>query len=116
MKKLLLSRLIMISAIALIVLFQCYWINRIFNEEKVRIEKQTDVIFKELIYQLQLNRFKADTIIFNTSKGNNLFALDAVNALLNEKSNLKSKDSLEVTKFETQVQKEAIPKSFKIWK
>ncbi len=104
----------MISAIALIVLFQCYWINRIFNEEKIRIQKQTDVIFKELIYQLQLNRFKADTIIFNTSKGNNLFALDAVNALLNEKNKLNNKDTFRVKEFNTHVFNDTLSKSLNI--
>ena len=106
----------MISAIALIVIFQCYWINRIFNEEKSRIQKQTDVIFKELIYQLQLNRFKADTFIFNSSKGNNLFALDAVNALLTEKSILKNKDNSPVNRFESdmQVVKDSLSRSLDI--
>ncbi len=104
----------MISAISMIVLFQCYWINRIFNEEKIRIQKQTDVIFKELIYQLQLNRFKADTIIFNSTKGNNLFALDAVNALLNEKNKLNNKDTLRVKKFNTQVFNNSLPKSLNV--
>ena len=113
MKKLLLSRIIMISAIAMIVLFQCYWINRIFNEEKVSVQKQADVIFKELIYQLQLNRFKADTLIFNTSKGNNLFALDAVNALLNEKNKL-NKDTLRIKKFSTHVFNDTLSKSINI--
>ncbi len=116
MKKLFLSRIIMISAIALIVIFQCYWINRIFNEEKVRVQKQADVIFKELIYQLQLNRFKADTFIFNSSKGNNLFALDAVNALLNEKSEIKNKNISSVKHFENDMQvfKDSLSKSLNI--
>lgn len=91
MKKLFISRLVMISAICMIVVFQLYGINRLFSEEKERLQKQTDVLFKELVYKLQLNRFKADTLIYNTSKGNNLFALQAVNFFLKDRDSIKGK-------------------------
>jgi two-component system phosphate regulon sensor histidine kinase PhoR len=91
MKKLFISRLVMISAICMIVVFQLYWINRLFSEEKERLQKQTDVLFKELVYKLQLNRFKADTLIYNTGKGNNLFALEAVNSFLKDRDSIKGK-------------------------
>ncbi len=91
MKKLFISRLVMISAICMIVVFQLYWINRLFSEEKERLQKQTDVLFKELVYKLQLNRFKADTLIYNTGKGNNLFALQAVNFFLKDRDSIKGK-------------------------
>ena len=79
----------MISAICMIVVFQLYWVNRLFSEEKERLQKQTDVLFKELVYKLQLNRFKADTLIYNTGKGNNLFALEAVNSFLKDRDSIK---------------------------
>lgn len=88
----------MIAAIAMIVLFQCYWISRIYAEEKGRMQKQADIIFKELVYQLQLNRFKADTMIYKFGGANNLFALDMVNSILVEKDaavNRKRPDSME---------------------
>ena len=91
MKKLFISRLVMISAIIMIVAFQIYWINRLFSEEKERLQKQTDVLFKELVYKLQLNRFKRDTLIYNTGKGNNLFALEAVNSYLKDRDSKKVK-------------------------
>lgn len=75
----------MIAAIAMIVLFQCYWISRIYAEEKGRMQKQADIIFKELVYQLQLNRFKADTMVYKFVGANNLFASDMVNSILVEK-------------------------------
>jgi signal transduction histidine kinase len=75
----------------MIVVFQLYWINRLFSEEKERLQKQTDVLFKELVYKLQLNRFKADTLIYNTGKGNNLFALQAVNFFLKDRDSIKGK-------------------------
>jgi two-component system, OmpR family, phosphate regulon sensor histidine kinase PhoR len=81
----------MISAICMIVVFQIYWINRLFSEEKERLQKQTDVLFKELVYKLQLNRFKRDTLIYNTGKGNNLFALEAVNSYLNDRDSIRAK-------------------------
>ena len=91
MKKLFISRLVMISAICMIVVFQIYWINRLFSEEKERLQKQTDVLFKELVYKLQLNRFKRDTLIYNTGKGNNLFALEAVNSYLKDRDSIRAK-------------------------
>ncbi len=75
----------------MIVVFQLYWVNRLFSEEKERLQKQTDVLFKELVYKLQLNRFKADTLIYNTGKGNNLFALEAVNSFLKDRDSIKGK-------------------------
>ncbi len=89
MTKLTISRWVMISAIAVIVAFQCYWISLIYQEEKERTFKQADLLFKELVYTMQVNRFKADTLFLNTGKGNNLFALEAANALLKERDSVK---------------------------
>ena len=75
----------------MIVAFQGYWVNRIFHQEKDRLQKQSDVLFKELVYKLQLNRFKADTLIYNAGKGNNLFALEAVNSFLKDRDSIKGK-------------------------
>ncbi len=91
MSKLRLSKVVMFSAITVIVAFQCYWVNRIFLEEKERVQKQTDLLFKELVYTMQINRFKSDTLIYNTGKGNNLFALEAANAFLKERDSIKAK-------------------------
>lgn len=79
----------MISAIAVIVAFQCYWISLIYQEEKERTLKQADLLFKELVYTMQVNRFKSDTLFLNAGKGNNLFALEAANALLKERDSVK---------------------------
>ena len=106
MKKLFISRLVMISAICMIVAFQIYWINRLFSEEKERLRKQTDVIFKELVYKLQLNRFKRDTLIYNAGKGNNLFALEAVNSFLKDRDSIRAKVAVP-RKFENLIMKMA---------
>lgn len=82
--------MMMTTAIAMIVLFQCYWIARIYSEEKSRMQKQADIIFKELVYQLQLNRFKADTMIYRLGGPGNLFALDLVNAVVSAQSTVVS--------------------------
>ena len=82
--------MMMTTAIAMIVLFQCYWIARIYSEEKSRMQKQADIIFKELVYQLQLNRFKADTMIYRLGGPGNLFALDLVNAVISAQSTVVS--------------------------
>jgi len=89
MNKFTISRLVMISAIGVIVASQCYWISLIFQEEKERTLKQADLLFKELVYTMQVNRFKADTLFLNAGKGNNLFALEAANAILKERDSVK---------------------------
>lgn len=89
MNKLTISRLVMISAIGLIVAFQCYWVSLIYQDEKERSLKQADLLFKELVYTMQVNRFKSDTLFLNAGKGNNLFALEAANAMLKQRDSVK---------------------------
>ena len=89
MTKLTISRWVMISAIAVIVAFQCYWISLIYQDQKERTIKQSDILFKELVYAMQVNRFKSDTLFFNAAKGNNLFALEATNAMLKQRDSVK---------------------------
>lgn len=80
MNKLQLSRILMIATIILIAGFQGYWLTRLYKDEKQGLKKEVDVLFRESMYKLQMQRFKGDTI-FNKLMPDNLFFIDAVNVL-----------------------------------
>jgi hypothetical protein len=58
MQKLRLSQSLMVATILLIVAFQSYWLMKLYNDEWKVIKKETDVVFRETIYKLQVTRFK----------------------------------------------------------
>ncbi len=88
MSKLKLSRVLLASAILLIVAFQSYWLNRLYHEEKEGLKKETNGIFRDVVYRMQVDRFKADTQIYKPAS-ENLFAYNAVNALRYQSADLK---------------------------
>ncbi len=89
MYKLRLSRVLLVAAILLIVAFQSYWINRLYKEEWQGLRKETNGIFRDVIYNVQVERFKIKTDSFYQRKTNNLFALNAVNALRRDAADTK---------------------------
>ncbi len=104
MNKLKLSLVLLAAAILMIVAFQSYWINRLYKEEWQTLKKETNGIFRDVVYKMQVDRFKADTLIFRQNAGDNLFAYNAVNALrqqnakLIKNSNIKNRDSATASK------------------
>lgn len=87
------SRIFLVAAILLIVTFQSYWLNRLYKEEYVRLEKETGTLFREVVYNLQVDRFKADTMIFKPKNGPNLFVYNAINALKRQSEDVKKQIS-----------------------
>ena len=81
MDKLKLSRLFMMSTIILIAAFQCYWIMRLYNDEKQNLAKETDVLFRDVVYKLQLQRFRNDTVFFKKGMPDNLFVFDVIDSV-----------------------------------
>ena len=81
MTKLKLSRVLLVAAILLIVAFQSYWLNRLYKEEWLALKKETNGIFRDVVYKLQVDRFKQDTLFYKQTNGKNLFVYNAVNAL-----------------------------------
>ena len=65
MKKLHLSRNLMIAAILLLAAFQGYWLLKLYTSEYNGLQKEVDVTFRETIYKLQKNRFEKDTLLTN---------------------------------------------------
>lgn len=81
----------MAISILLIVVFQAYWIRKLYYEEKNGFEKTTDVIFRESIYRLQADRFKNDTLLLKGMAEDNLFMNDVADIV--KKNRLAQKDS-----------------------
>src|ERR1700709_616279 len=71
----------MISTIVLIAAFQFYWINRLYKDEWQNLKKETDVLFRDVTYKLQLQRFRSDTTIFKKDIPDNLFLLDVMDSV-----------------------------------
>lgn len=65
----------------MIVAFQCYWIARLYNDEWNDLKKETDVLFREAMYKLQLQRFRSDTAFFAKGLPDNLFAFNVIDSV-----------------------------------
>lgn len=79
-----LSKTLMISTIILIAAFQCYWVTRLYKDEWMNLKKETDVIFRDVVYKLQLQRFRSDTTftkIFAKNGPDNLFAFNVLDSI-----------------------------------
>lgn len=81
MSKKILSKGLIIVTIILIAAFQCYWINRLYKQEMVGLSRETDVLFRDVVYKLQLQRFKEDTVLFKKGAPDNLFAFDVITGI-----------------------------------
>ena len=50
--------------IVLVAAFQGYWIRRLYVEEWNTLKKETDIAFRDVVYNLQMERFRKDTTFF----------------------------------------------------
>jgi len=75
------SQVLMVSTIILVAAFQFYWVKRLFNTEWQNLEKETDVVFREVVYKLQLKRFRNDTAFFKKKIPDNLFVFDVIDSV-----------------------------------
>jgi two-component system, OmpR family, phosphate regulon sensor histidine kinase PhoR len=95
-KKLHIARALMIVTILLIAAFQAYWLTRLYKDESAGLQKETDVLFRETVYKMQVARFKNDTMIFQGQPDANLFNLEAINAIRKKASETKSGDTTKI--------------------
>lgn len=86
-----LSRILLAAAILLIVAFQGYWLNKLYHEQWTVLQKDTDGILRDVVYDMQLARYKNDTLVEKQKKGNNLFALNVVNQLRRQSAEIRLK-------------------------
>jgi two-component system phosphate regulon sensor histidine kinase PhoR len=75
------SKILMISTIILIAAFQCYWISRLYNDEWMTLKKETDLLFRDVVYKLQLQRFRSDSTFFKKGMPDNLFAFNVIDSV-----------------------------------
>jgi two-component system phosphate regulon sensor histidine kinase PhoR len=76
-----LSKMLMVSTIVLIAAFQAYWINKLYNEEWDGLKKETDIAFRDVMYKLQLKRFRKDTTFFSGQMPDNLFLFNVIDSI-----------------------------------
>ncbi|MDB5210232.1 MAG: histidine kinase [Sediminibacterium sp.] len=87
--KLKLSRILLASAILLIVAFQSYWLNKLYREEWLSLKKDTNGILRDVVYDIQatryndiqLTRIKRDSTFNRKKPVGDLFAMNVVNDL-----------------------------------
>lgn len=80
--RLTLSKILMAATIVLIAAFQVYWISKLYKEESDSLKKETDIAFRDVMYRLQLQRFKNDTTFLKAGKaGDNLFMFDVIDSV-----------------------------------
>ncbi len=102
-KKLQVARGLMLAAILLILVFQGYWIDRLYKEERAGLKKEANGLFRDVVYNLQVERFKADTLIYRGSNKPNLFVFNAVNAIRRRAAELKKDTSGFKTSFTREI-------------
>jgi two-component system phosphate regulon sensor histidine kinase PhoR len=95
MNSLQLARTMMWAAILLIVVFQSYWLRRLYTDEKEGLRKETNGIFRDMLYNLQMDRIHSDSQFFQFTSKPSLLSVNVVNALRKEAVRLK-RDSLKI--------------------
>ncbi|HWB28050.1 MAG TPA: HAMP domain-containing sensor histidine kinase [Chitinophagaceae bacterium] len=96
LNKLSVSKILMISTIVLIAAFQVYWLNKLYNEEWASLKKDADVAFRDVIYKLQVKRFKKDTTLFKNGMPDNLFMFNVIDSLKEKLSDTAFKGKIRI--------------------
>ena len=91
---LMLAAVLMVATIIGVAAFQGYWIRKLYVEEWTTLKKETDLAFRDVVYQLQLQRFhKHAAVLFKDGKsfsetetveqigGDNLFMVNMLDSM-----------------------------------
>ncbi|HXB07021.1 MAG TPA: HAMP domain-containing sensor histidine kinase [Puia sp.] len=62
---LMLAGVLMIITIVGVAAFQGYWIRKLYAEEWNSLKKETDIAFRDVIYDLQIQRFRKNNVLFD---------------------------------------------------
>jgi two-component system phosphate regulon sensor histidine kinase PhoR len=95
--KLKLSRILLASAILLIVAFQSYWLSKLYREEWLGLKKDSNAILRDVVYDMQVKRydniqvtrFKSDSTATPRKPRRDLFAMNVVNDLRHKSDTFK---------------------------
>jgi len=66
MNKLFFSKLLMIAAIVFIAAFQTYWLTKLYNDELKGLKKETDVLLRNAVQELQNKSLQLDSSFTTT--------------------------------------------------
>lgn len=96
MKQLKTSVVLMIAAITAITVFQVYWITRLYKDEKLSLQKQTDILLNETLQRMQSEKIKKANFFFEPEMISSLKVVKPQDGKKNKKAEIivKLKDSL----------------------
>jgi two-component system phosphate regulon sensor histidine kinase PhoR len=87
---LMLAGLLMVMTIVGVAAFQGYWIRKLYVEEWNTLKKETDVAFRDVVYQLQVQRFhhgnpalSRNMIFVDKKAGDDLFMFNVLDSAKN---------------------------------
>src|SRR5580692_76953 len=80
-RKIRLSAMLMIVAIILIGAFQLLWLYRLYGDARRVLETKVDIAFRDVIYQLQMQKILKDSAFFGTALPGNLFGVHRFDSL-----------------------------------
>jgi two-component system, OmpR family, phosphate regulon sensor histidine kinase PhoR len=72
---------LMILAILGIAGFQAYWLRKLYAEEWSALKQRTDIVFRDVVYKLQMQRLRGDTAFMKHDLPPSLFALDLIDSM-----------------------------------
>src|ERR1700761_5879230 len=75
------SAMLMISTILLIAVFQVYWLHRVYSDTRLNLERETNGIFRDLVYNAQMLRATQDTTIFKKGVHNSRFLVNILTSM-----------------------------------
>ncbi len=75
-------------AIVGIAAFQGYWFKKLYSEEWTELKKETDIVFRDVLYKLQLQRFQKDTSFSKHSAPGNLFMFHVLDSFKSKLSTM----------------------------
>jgi two-component system phosphate regulon sensor histidine kinase PhoR len=79
--KLRLSAFLMILAIIGIAAFQGYWIRKLYSEGWADLKKETDIAFRDVVYKLQMQHFRNDSLFLKHDLPPNLFLFNLLDSM-----------------------------------
>jgi two-component system phosphate regulon sensor histidine kinase PhoR len=99
--KMRLAALLMVLTIIGVAVFQGYWIRKLYTEEWNGLRRETDVAFRDAMYELQVQRFHKGKLLvkdthFAARAADNLFmlnVLDSMKTLIGDSVRAVAKDS-----------------------
>jgi len=76
-----LSTLLMILVIVSIAGFQVYWMRNLYRIEWADLRKETDIAFRDVVYKLQMQQLRNDSLFIRHDLPPNLFLFNFVDSL-----------------------------------